>query len=80
MGVDHMCTAPGYAAAKAGIYSLTKSLALEFAPYNIRCNSVGPGPIETPLVRKAMSEEQWARHKAQREERVPMGRMASRKR
>lgn len=65
----------GYAAAKAGIYSLTKSLALEFAPYNIRCNSVGPGPIETPLIRKAMSDEQWARHKAQRGERVPMGRM-----
>lgn len=65
----------GYAAAKAGIYSLTKSLALEFAPYNIRCNSVGPGPIETPLIRKAMSNEQWARHKAQRGERVPMGRM-----
>ena len=65
----------GYAAAKAGIYSLTKSIALEFAPYNIRCNSVGPGPIETPLIRKAMNDEQWARHKSQRGERVPMGRM-----
>ncbi len=65
----------GYAAAKAGIYSLTKSIALEFAPYNIRCNSVGPGPIETPLIRKAMNDEQWARHKAQRGERVPMGRI-----
>ncbi len=65
----------GYAAAKAGIYSLTKSLALEFAPHNIRCNSVGPGPIETPLIRKAMSDEQWALHKARRGERVPMGRM-----
>lgn len=65
----------GYAAAKAGIYSLTKSIALEFAPFNIRCNSVGPGPIETPLIRKSMNDEQWARHKALRGERVPMGRM-----
>ncbi len=65
----------GYAAAKAGIYSLTKSIALEFAPFNIRCNSVGPGPIETPLIRKAMNDEQWAKHRAQRGERVPMGRM-----
>jgi NAD(P)-dependent dehydrogenase (short-subunit alcohol dehydrogenase family) len=65
----------GYAAAKAGIYSLTKSIALEFAPFNIRCNSVGPGPIETPLIRKAMNDEQWAKHKAQRGDRVPMGRM-----
>jgi 3-oxoacyl-[acyl-carrier protein] reductase len=65
----------GYAAAKAGIYALTKSIALEFAPFNIRCNSVGPGPIETPLLRKGMADAQWAAHKAARGERVPMGRL-----
>jgi NAD(P)-dependent dehydrogenase (short-subunit alcohol dehydrogenase family) len=65
----------GYAAAKAGIYSLTKSIALEFAPYNIRCNCVGPGPIETPLLRKGMSDDMWAQHKESRGERVPMGRL-----
>ena len=65
----------GYAAAKAGIYALTQSLALEFAPFNIRCNSVGPGPIETPLLRKGKSDADWAHHKAKRGERVPMGRL-----
>jgi 3-oxoacyl-[acyl-carrier protein] reductase len=65
----------GYSAAKAGIYSLIKSIALEFAPFNIRANCVGPGPIETPLLRKGKSDEEWAKHKATRGERVPMGRL-----
>ncbi len=38
-----------YCAAKAGILGLTKSLALEVAPYNITVNSIAPGPIETLL-------------------------------
>jgi 3-oxoacyl-[acyl-carrier protein] reductase len=65
----------GYSAAKAGVYSLTKSIALEFAPFNIRCNSVGPGPIETPMLRKGMSDEQWLKHREARGDRVPMGRL-----
>ena len=64
-----------YAAAKTAIYSLTKSLALEFAAYGIRCNSVGPGPIETPLLRAGRSKEEWARVKTARAAQVPMGRL-----
>ncbi len=64
-----------YAAAKAAIYSLTKSIAREFAPYNIRCNSVGPGPIETPMLRAGRDDAQWAPIKALRSEQVPMGRL-----
>ena len=37
-----------YSAAKAGIVGLCRSLAVEFAPRGIRCNSVIPGLIETP--------------------------------
>jgi len=36
------------AAAKAGVMSLTQTLAVEWARYNIRVNAVAPGPIETP--------------------------------
>lgn len=37
-----------YAAAKAGVVNLTMSLAVEWAPHNIRVNCVAPGFIETP--------------------------------
>ena len=64
-----------YAAAKTAIYSLTKSLALEFAPFGIRCNSVGPGPIETPMLLAGRSEEEWAPLRIARAAQVPMGRL-----
>ena len=38
-----------YAASKAGIICLTKSLALYAAPFGVTVNSVCPGPTETPL-------------------------------
>jgi NAD(P)-dependent dehydrogenase (short-subunit alcohol dehydrogenase family) len=41
--------APGYSASKGGIAQLTKSLAVAWAPDNIRVNAVAPGWIATPL-------------------------------
>lgn len=41
-----------YAAAKGGVISLTKSLALEFARHGITVNCVSPGPTDTPMLRK----------------------------
>ena len=35
------------AAAKAGVMSLTQTLAVEWAPHNIRVNAIAPGPIES---------------------------------
>jgi NAD(P)-dependent dehydrogenase (short-subunit alcohol dehydrogenase family) len=40
---------PAYSAAKAGLVSLTKSLAMELGRYNIRSNIVLPGTVRTPL-------------------------------
>ena len=41
-----------YSAAKAGIEGMTKTWALELAPYGITSNAVGPGPIGTELFHK----------------------------
>lgn len=41
-------TIAGYAAAKGGLKMLTKNIASEFGAYNIQCNGLGPGYIETP--------------------------------
>ncbi len=40
---------PAYSAAKAGMISLTRSLAVEYGRYGIRCNIVLPGTVRTPL-------------------------------
>ena len=39
-----------YGASKFALRGLTKGAAAEFAPYNIRVNTVHPGVIETPLI------------------------------
>jgi meso-butanediol dehydrogenase/(S,S)-butanediol dehydrogenase/diacetyl reductase len=41
-----------YATAKAGVLNFTRVVALEYAAFNIRCNAVTPGVIDTPLLRK----------------------------
>jgi NAD(P)-dependent dehydrogenase (short-subunit alcohol dehydrogenase family) len=40
-----------YAASKAGVINFTRSLAMEWAKYNINVNAIGPGMIETAGVR-----------------------------
>ena len=41
-------TVSAYAAAKGGLKMLTKNIASEYGGYNIQCNGIGPGYIETP--------------------------------
>jgi 3-oxoacyl-[acyl-carrier protein] reductase len=48
----------GYGVTKAGISSLTRTAALEYAAYNILVNAVAPGFVETDLTRKNNSPEQ----------------------
>jgi NAD(P)-dependent dehydrogenase (short-subunit alcohol dehydrogenase family) len=40
-----------YAAAKGGVLSLTRAMALDYGAENIRVNAICPGTIETPLVK-----------------------------
>ncbi|RYG40004.1 MAG: glucose 1-dehydrogenase [Chitinophagaceae bacterium] len=47
---------PAYVAAKHGVVGLTKAAALEYADKNIRINSIGPGYINTPLVKSSVDD------------------------
>jgi 3-oxoacyl-[acyl-carrier protein] reductase len=58
-----------YAAAKAGLVSLTKSLAFEAARFGIRVNAVSPGLVETDMT-AVLSEE------TKQSFPIPMGRLA----
>ncbi len=49
-----------YAASKAGLIGLTKSVAKELAPRNIRCNAIAPGFIQTPMTDKLPENIQQA--------------------
>ncbi len=58
-----------YAASKAGIIGLTKSVAREVARYGVTVNAVAPGFIDTPMTRK-LGEEKRQEFISQ----IPMGR------
>lgn len=58
-----------YCASKAAVIHLTKAMAVELAPHNIRVNSVSPGYILTELV------EPLADYHAKWEPKIPLGRL-----
>jgi NAD(P)-dependent dehydrogenase (short-subunit alcohol dehydrogenase family) len=61
-----------YAASKAGLVGLARSLAREFASRNITVNVVAPGPVETDMYAALSDEQREALRQA-----VPLGRAAA---
>jgi 3-oxoacyl-[acyl-carrier protein] reductase len=62
-----------YGAAKAGLMSLVRTLAIELARDGVRVNAVAPGAVMTPRVQAMMSDERRATSAAQ----IPLGRHAT---
>ena len=54
LGVQGRVNGVHYSASKAGVIGMTKAMALELAPYNIRVNCVAPGGVETTLMRRVL--------------------------
>jgi NAD(P)-dependent dehydrogenase (short-subunit alcohol dehydrogenase family) len=48
---------PVYSASKGGIVAITKALAVELAPDNIRVNCICPGAIETPMLQRVIEKQ-----------------------
>ena len=71
-GLTHLRTGAPYGMSKAALIQLTKNLAVEWAPMNIRVNAVAPWYIDTPLARQVLDDPQY---KAAVLERTPMGRV-----
>ncbi len=61
-----------YTASKGAVLSMTREIAVEYARKGIRCNALCPGPIETPLLMKLLSDEE---KRQRRFVHIPMGRL-----
>ncbi len=65
-----------YCAAKAGVLGLTKSIAIDYASHNIRCNALLPGTIDSPWIGKILAQQADPEGERSRmEARQPIGRM-----
>ena len=62
-----------YQAAKGGVINLTRALALEWAPYGIRVNSIAPTYVRTRLVAGLVADPELL---GELERRTPLGRLA----
>ena len=65
-----------YQVAKAGILALSKSIAIQFAPQNIRSNVILPGPTESPMQARWQEAPEMKHRTASA---VPLGRVGSTK-
>ncbi|MXP21325.1 SDR family oxidoreductase [Gordonia sp. HNM0687] len=72
LGIKGGMSMAHYAAAKAGVIAMTKSISLETASQGVLVNAIAPGPIDTPMV--AGIDADWKR--AKRAE-LPLGRFGT---
>jgi NAD(P)-dependent dehydrogenase (short-subunit alcohol dehydrogenase family) len=69
--------ATSYSMAKAGVHALTRDLAMELAPHNIRVNAVAPGFVATPLYEKFIAADKLGEAFHSFEPFIPLGRVGT---
>ena len=62
-----------YITSKGGVTQLTRALAVEWAPFNVRVNAIAPGYCRTPLIDQIVQDDAW---RQRIEQRTPLGRLA----
>ena len=63
-----------YSATKGAVRLFTKSTAIQYAKEGIRCNSVHPGLLETPMTEDILAD---AAHREERTQRIPLGKIGT---
>lgn len=71
MGVVGLHKRAAYCSAKGGVVQLTKVLAIEWAPYSINVNAIGPTFIESPMLEEVFKGDEAFKQDAL--SRIPMG-------
>ena len=71
-GIVGIGRSAAYTASKGAVRLFTKATAIQHAKDNIRCNSVHPGPINTPFLQELLDNPERLQERLSR---VPMGRM-----
>jgi NAD(P)-dependent dehydrogenase (short-subunit alcohol dehydrogenase family) len=72
--VGHKYTNETYTTTKGALTLLTKSIAVRYAKDNIRCNSIHPSTVDTPLLQTVLKDPA---RRAERYGEVPLGRLAT---
>src|SRR5262249_52954967 len=67
--------ASAYSASKGAVIALTKALALELAPFNIRVVSLNPFATDTPMLRAQLATEDSEEKRQMRLAAIPLGRL-----
>ena len=72
--IGHRYTPEAYTTTKGAVTLLTKAIASRYGHENIRCNSIHPSTVDTPLVQEMFKDPV---KKQQRLDEVPLGRLAT---
>ena len=72
--IGHKTSGESYIVSKGAVTLMTRAVAVKYAKYNIRCNSIHPSTADTAIVRELFKDPEKRR---ERTDEIPLGRLAS---